>query len=325
MPQTRRRQLMAEKVRVSNRKQLIIGVSVFVLLSVFLAELDAFEAMYYFSRDHEDWELDELILFFFAALITTAFSFAFSTWRYNKVLKEEIEYRVKLEQELAQAQKMQSLGTLAGGVAHSTNNFLQPIQTLSRLTKKQLPEDSPLQGVMDKILLAAESARDVLDQLLRFSHSENRETPGCDLQHELSKHQMLYRSALSEPDRLDFQLTDQPCRVGLTVSQASDIVLALITNAEDSYQEAGGQIKVQLSLDHQQIRLQVIDQGRGMDDELQKRIFDPFFTSKGVGEGTGLGLSIVHGLVDQQGGSIALESAPGKGSCFTVTLPALQD
>ncbi|MBB1486639.1 sensor histidine kinase [Oceanospirillum sediminis] len=325
MPDKRRQKLMKEKVHLSNRRQVIIAVSCFLLLSLTLAELEAFEVVYYFSRTHEDWELDELILGALAALITTAFTFAYSTWRYNRVLNEEIEYRVKLEQELAQAQKMQSLATLAGGVAHSTNNYLQPILTLSRLTKKQLPEDSPVQGIMDKILLAAENAREVLAQLLRFSHSDNREMSHCDLLHELSKHQLLYRSVLSEPDLLVFELTDQPCRVGLSTSEVSDILLALITNAEDSYPQQMGEITVTLSADRDRVILQVTDQGCGMDLALQARIFDPFFTSKDVGQGTGLGLSIVHGLVEQQGGSIEVESAPDQGSCFTVILPSVPD
>lgn len=323
MPETRKRQLMAEKVRISNRRQVIAAGAVFVLLSIVLAETDAFEAVYYFSRAHEDWELDEWIMGGLAALITTALTFAYSTWRYNRVLKDEIEYRVKLEQELAQAQKMQSLGTLAGGVAHSTNNYLQPILTLSRLTKKQLPEDSPVQSIMDKILLAAENSREVLDQLLRFSHNGNRDTRRCDLLHELSKHQLLYRSAVSEPQCLSFNLTDQPCWVGLSISQVSDILLALITNAEDSYPEQTGDITVTLSADRDSVILQVADQGCGMDQALQQRIFDPFFTNKAVGAGTGLGLSIVHGLVEQHGGRIEVVSAPGQGSCFSVILPAV--
>ncbi len=321
MPQARKRQLMKEKVRLSNRKQVITGVTCFILFSAVLLNTDAFELFYDFSREHEDWELDEIILVLFSALVTSSLTFAYSTWHYNRTLKEEIDYRVKLEMELAHAQKLQSLGTLAGGIAHSTNNYLQPIQTLSRLSKKQLPEESPLQSVLDKILQASEHAQEVLDQLLRFSHQGNRENPVCDLQQELSQHQLLYQSAVSHAEQLTFKLTDQSCPVALSNSQCADILLALITNAEDSYDGVGGPIEVQLEQQQNMVQLSISDQGCGMDNTLQQRIFEPFYTSKTVGQGTGLGLSIVHGLIQQPGGSIEVKSEPGKGSRFIVHLP----
>ena len=234
-----------------------------------------------------------------------------------------MKWRDFAEQQIkkAQAQKLQSLGTLAGGIAHSTNNYLQPIQTLSRLSKKQLPEDSPLQNVLDKILQASEHAQEVLGQLLRFSHQNNRENPVCDLQQELSQHQLLYQSAVSHAEQLTFKLTDQPCPVTLSNSQCADILLALITNAEDSYDGVGGPIEVQLEQQQNMVQLSISDQGCGMDNTLQQRIFEPFYTSKAVGQGTGLGLSIVHGLIQQPGGSIEVKSELGKGSQFIVFLP----
>lgn len=321
MPRARRRQLMEEKVRLSNRRQVVTGLICFVIFTTALVSIDAFDLFYDFSRDHEDWDLDEIVVGLFAALVTSSLTFAYSTWRYNRILKEEIEYRVKLEIELANAQKMQSLGTLAGGIAHSTNNYLQPIQTLSRLSKKQLPEDSPLQAVLDKILQASVHAQEVLGQLLRFSHQDKRENTVSDLQQELQEHQLLYRSSISYGDQLNFTITEQTCPINLSPSQSADILLALITNAEDSYEGKGGPIDVDLKRLHDGVQLSIQDQGCGMDETLQQRIFEPFYTSKAVGQGTGLGLSVVHGLIQQAGGSITVESVSGKGSRFIILFP----
>ncbi|MAC46623.1 MAG: hypothetical protein CMI12_07195 [Oceanospirillum sp.] len=320
-----RRLQIQRKLHSSNRKQLIFGLLSFIVFTVILIKAEGFEAFYEYSRSHEDWDLDEWILGLFSALFIGSLTFAYSTWRYNRILNEEIEYQAKLEQELAHAQKMQSLGTLAGGIAHSTNNHLQPIQTLSRLSKKQLPEDHALQPVLDKILLASEHAQEVLNQLLRFSHQDNREKPICDLSHEIRHHETLYRSVLTHPDQLSFDITDKACTTGLTTSQSADIILALITNAEDSYLGQAGPIQVILQQSPQQITLSVCDQGCGMDRTQQQRIFEPFYTSKAVGQGTGLGLSIVHGLVQQAGGTITVQSEQGKGSHFVVKLPLIQE
>lgn len=316
-----RQHQLEQKLRASNRRQLLIGLISFIVSTAILVSYDSFDLFYDYSRSHEDWDLDEWILGLFAALVTTAITFGISTWRYNNILKQEIEYQVKLEQELAQAQKMQSLGTLAGGIAHSTNNHLQPIQTLSRLSKKQLPDDHALQPVLDKILLASEHAQEVLGQLLRFSHQENREKRLCDLRHELEQNATLYHSAITYADQLKLELTDKPCPVALTTSESADIILALITNAEDSYDNKNGPIYVHLKRLENQVELTVTDQGCGMDQALQQRIFEPFYTNKAVGKGTGLGLSVVHGLVQQVGGSVSVISKPEQGSQFTILLP----
>lgn len=322
MPQKAQRQhLLEHKLRTSNRRQFVIGLISFITFTFILVSFDSFDLFYDYSRSHEDWDLDEWILGLFAAIIVTAITFGISTWRYNTILKEEIEYQLKLEQELAQAQKMQSLGTLAGGIAHSTNNHLQPIQTLSRLSKKQLPDDHPLQQVMDKILLASEHAEEVLGQLLSFSHQDNREKRICDLRDELEQNAILYRSATTYPEQLKLDTGNEPCPVALTPSESADILLALITNAEDSYENQNGPISVRLKRLQNAVELTITDQGCGMDDHLQQRIFEPFYTNKAVGKGTGLGLSVVHGLVIQAGGSISVASQPEQGSQFSIKLP----
>ncbi|OPX54622.1 Signal transduction histidine kinase [Oceanospirillum multiglobuliferum] len=307
---------------LSNRKQFIIAVGVFIFLSVVLIEIETFETVYEFSRTHEDWELDELIMAALSALITSAFTFAFNAYYQAQALKKEMTYRLKLERELAHAQKIQSLGTLAGGVAHSANNYLQPIMTLSRLAQKQLPSDSPLQPFMEKILLAANNAHNVLGELLRFSRQEPlAETEVYDLQKELDQHQLLYRAALSMQSKLSFDLTDQPCPVALSSSQIADITLALITNAEDSYNSQGGVIQVRLEQKGKMALLSVTDQGSGIAAHQIERLFEPFYTTKAVGEGTGLGLSIVHGLVQGVGGHVEVSSELDKGTTFSLHIP----
>lgn len=307
---------------LSHRKQLMIAIIIFILLSVILIEMEAFEVAHELSRSHEDWELDELLMAALSALITSAFTFAFNAYYQAQALKKEMAYRLKLERELAHAQKIQSLGTLAGGVAHSANNYLQPIMTLSRLAQKQLPTDSPLQAFMDKILLAANNAHSVLDELLRFSRHESQ-TEGViqDLQQELEQHQLLYRSALSGQSQLEFELTTEPCPVALSASQIADIVLALVTNAEYSYDHQGGTIQVKLQQEGQTAVLRVKDQGCGIAQHQIERLFEPFYTTKAVGEGTGLGLSIVHGFVKGVGGEIKVTSELNKGTTFHLYLP----
>lgn len=324
MPHNAKRQNRLEtRLKASNRRQIVIGLICFFVFTAILIRFDSFDLFYDYSRSHEDWELDEWIMGLIAALFTSAITFGVSTLRYNRILKQEMGYQIKLEQELAHAQKMQSLGTLAGGIAHSTNNHLQPIQTLSRLSKKQLPEDHPLQNVLDKILLSSEHAQQIIGQLLRFSHQDNREQDHCELNQTLSDNLPLFSAAIRFPAQLSLTLADQSCTVALSPSQIADIILALITNAEDSYEDQQGPIQVCLEPATHAVNLIVTDQGIGIDAEQQKRIFEPFYTSKVVGQGTGLGLAVVHGLIHQCGGHIEVQSSPGKGTRFILTLPLI--
>jgi signal transduction histidine kinase len=269
-----------------------------------------------------------MILIPLVGRILTAFGFvAMTAERYN-------EQRRQLETKFFQSQKMEALGTLAGGIAHDLNNVLVPILALAKTTAKRLSEGSRERTNLDTILLASERARDLVHQILTFSRREASTHQALDL-------------ALVTQDALELLRASVPstikveARIGAVQfvqgdrSKLHQVVINLVTNAAQAIGNRNGTIIVEVAKvpverllhDSQcaagcRLRLTVSDTGCGMDQPTAARIFDPFFTTRPVGAGTGLGLSIVHGIVEQHGGRIAVESKLGQGTRFDIYLPA---
>lgn len=250
----------------------------------------------------------------------------------------DITERKQIEEQLREAQKLESVGRLAAGVAHDFNNLLTPIMGYSDLLRYQLRGLPDLRGMVEEIARAAERARDLVRQLLAFSRKQLLDLRNVDLRQVVSGVEKLLRRALREDIQVAIAASPEPCQVRADVGQLEQVIMNLAVNAQDAMPN-GGSLRIRtevVDLDapfcarHAELRpgrhalLSVADSGHGMDAEVRSHVFEPFFTTKEVGKGTGLGLATVHGIVKQHGGAIVLESAPGRGATFDVYLPVVE-
>jgi PAS domain S-box-containing protein len=236
-----------------------------------------------------------------------------------------------LERQLQHAQKLEALGTLAGGIAHDLNNTLVPVLGLAKLTMKRLPEASRERANLATILQAGERARDLVRQILAFSRKDAPHRQPVDLAALARDSLKMLAASLPATIRVEQIIEDAPL-VLADPSQIHQVLINLVVNAAQAIGDGMGRITVRLgpaaaaaseTSGDVAVRLSVSDTGGGMDQSTLARIFEPFFTTKPVGEGTGLGLSVVHGIVAQHGGRVAAESRLGFGTRFDVDLPAL--
>ncbi len=250
------------------------------------------------------------------------------------ILKDITEHK-RLESQLQQAQKMEAIGTLAGGVAHDFNNILTVIIGFSSLLKMQLEHDSQKKAFVDQILTSSEKAASLTRSLLAFSRKQRIVLKPLDIDETIGNVAKMLKRLLTE----DIELTITPSGEALTVmadpTQIDQILINLATNARDAM-PAGGTLGIKtegttLGDDFitaegygkhgDYVLISVTDTGHGMDRETARHIFEPFFTTKEVGKGTGLGLATVYGIVKQHEGYITVSSEPGQGTTFTVYLP----
>jgi signal transduction histidine kinase len=239
----------------------------------------------------------------------------------------------ELEGQLLHSQKLEALGTLAGGVAHELNNTLVPILALSKLALDDLPQDSPVRGDMKTIIQASERARDLVKQILAFARKQDLVEQPVDLAMVAREALRMLRASLPATVQIVEQISDIPPVFGDPVG-LHQVIVNLVTNAAQAIGAVIGRITVsiwaagesqaspQLGAIQPIIYLSVADTGNGIPAATLGRIFEPFFTTKDVGEGTGLGLSVVHGIITSHGGKIAVHSEPGEGAEFTISLPA---
>jgi signal transduction histidine kinase len=243
--------------------------------------------------------------------------------------------RSELERQLQHAQKLESLGMLAGGVAHDLNNTLVPVLALGKVVRNGLLDGSRARRNMDTIVHAGERARDLVGQILAFTRKEKAETQVFDLRNVAAEAISLLRASVPPMIRIDEAIAEIPLMAGYP-GRLHQVIVNLVVNASQAIGDGAGTIGIALDavpgdLIGQDannsaaptIRLSVRDSGRGMDEATIKRIFEPFFTTKKQGEGTGLGLSVVQGIIAEHGGTITAESRVGHGTCFNVLLPAL--
>ncbi|MFO7949208.1 MAG: ATP-binding protein [Candidatus Fermentibacteraceae bacterium] len=254
--------------------------------------------------------------------------------RANRMLLEEIRRHRssetqcrELESQLRQAQKLESIGRLAGGVAHDFNNLLSPIIAYSDLLLADAEEGSEAWKSLQRIRSAGQQAARMTRQLLAFSRSQVLDRKPARLQVVLDEIAPMLERMIGERYRLEMDVAEGLPAAMVDKSMIGQVVLNLVINARDAMPD-GGRILIRLRADGEseegkpRLALSVIDQGTGMDEETADRIFEPFFTTKESGKGTGLGLAMVHGIVKQHEGDIELHTKPGRGSTFTVFLPA---
>jgi two-component system cell cycle sensor histidine kinase/response regulator CckA len=251
------------------------------------------------------------------------------------VALRDVTERRRLEEQLRQAQKMEAVGQLAGGVAHDFNNLLTAIITCARMVQEELAPNHPAQADVSEILASGDRAAQLTRQLLAFARRQRLAPRPMDLRESVGGMERMLRRILGESVELTVQLAADPVIVHADPSQLEMVVLNLAVNARDAMPH-GGHLTISVEvvdsagvtpLDGDALpdgplgRITVRDTGAGMDGVTQERIFEPFFTTKPSGKGTGLGLATVYGIVKQSGGAIRLRSAPGEGTEFRVFFP----
>ncbi|MBU0639301.1 MAG: PAS domain S-box protein [Planctomycetes bacterium] len=253
------------------------------------------------------------------------------------------EERSNLEGQLRQAQKMEAIGRLAGGVAHDFNNVLTAILGHAELVlvalKQRLPADDPLIAALRQIDRATQRGAALTRQLLAFSRRQITRPEVLDPNRAVANMQIMLQRLVGEDIRLEFELAADCGHIRIDAGQLEQVVMNLVLNARDAV-SPGGQIHVETrraasddyrnvahveALAEAHVLLSVRDNGCGMDAATLERIFEPFFTTKLEGEGTGLGLATVYGIVEQAGGAVNVRSEAGQGSTFEVFLPLVSE
>lgn len=245
------------------------------------------------------------------------------------------EERERLEQQLIQAQKMESIGRLAGGVAHDFNNLLTAIIGYSQLMLSQIREDAPFRRELEEIMKAGQRAGALTSQLLAFSRQQKLERKVINLNDTIDNVINMLSRIIGEDVEVVVESGASLAPIYADPTQIEQVLLNLSVNARDAM-PGGGKLTIrtadiamddELCLHTNWARpgkyslLEVTDTGHGMDQETIHKIFDPFFTTKSVGKGTGLGLSVVYGIINQHDGLINVRSAPGGGTSFEIYFP----
>ena len=249
----------------------------------------------------------------------------------------DITERQQMTARLGESQRLEAIGTLAGGVAHDFNNMLAAILVNLGLAAQDIPAGSAAIGRLQLAHRAAERARSLVRQILTFSRRAPKMQQVQLLQPLVDEAIALLRSTLPPTVQVAVRPAPMPLWACVDGAQFQQMVVNLCTNAWQALPDERGRVRVSLmhvKLARQQatalqleagdfVRLQVADNGLGMDDVVRTHIFEPFFTTKPVGQGTGLGLAVVHGVVTESGGAIQVRSRPGRGTSISIYLPRM--
>jgi signal transduction histidine kinase/ActR/RegA family two-component response regulator len=254
-------------------------------------------------------------------------------------LEEEIAERKQIKEDLRQAHKMEAIGTLAGGIAHDFNNLLAAIIGYTDLAKEDIPDHSPAKSSLEQVEHAGHRAKDIVKQILAFSRKQPEELVILDVQDIVNQTIKLLRASI--PATIDIQTIISPdCGSILgNPGKINQIIINLCTNGAQAMDDNGGVLT--LELEHIErgsglipddlelmpggyVALSVSDTGGGIEEHLLERIFDPYFTTKEVGQGSGMGLAVVHGLVKSHNGVIRVKSKVNQGTTFTIYFPSLE-
>ncbi len=253
---------------------------------------------------------------------------------------QDITNRKEAEEKLRQAQKMEAIGTLAGGIAHDFNNILSAILGYSELIRERLPDDSSLKTDIEEVLKAGGRARELIKQILTFSHKSEQQRRPVYLQTITKEALKLLRASIPATIEIVHQIDPDVGMILADPVQVHQIIVNLCANAAQAMEETGGVLSVELAKAYigpdddmtlvlglspgSYARLTVRDTGCGIDPAVMKRIFEPYFTTKETGKGSGLGLAVVHGIVKSYEGAVDVQSDPGDGTAFDVYFPIIE-
>jgi PAS domain S-box-containing protein len=255
--------------------------------------------------------------------IVTLLSCVTDGGRYSGIIKDMTE-RTRLMEQITRAQKMESIGTLASGVAHDFNNILGIILPNAELIKMRTAPDSPAVRFADIIINASKRAAQLTRQLLSLSRKDPLMWRVVSMNEAIRTTGKLLGETLNRNIRLEFDLAHESTNIKADETQVEQVLLNLAINARDAMPE-GGVLKFTTRVEGDHVVAKVADSGTGIDRETLPKIFDPFFTTKDKSKGTGLGLSVVYGIVKQIGGTIDVKSEVGTGTEFRLTFPASQE
>ena len=260
----------------------------------------------------------------------------------NETLEQRVAERAKeltnMKDQLCHAQKLDSLGRLAGGVAHDFNNILMAIMGYASLAESELADDGPVRGYIEKILESSNKAKNVTQSLLAFSRKQPLQMEPVNLNDIISHIERLIVRSAGENIRCKLLLSDKAVQVTADRDKIEQVLLNLANNAVDAM-PSGGNFTIRTDVvvwDTEYAKshglnkggthgvITVSDTGIGMNDEIMGKIFEPFFTTKERGKGTGLGLPIAYGIIKQHDGLITVDSMPGKGTTFNIYLPTTE-
>ena len=249
---------------------------------------------------------------------------------------KQMEEKRKLENQVQNTQRLEALGTLAGGIAHDFNNILTSMHANASIIEKSIPQKKAAKENMRELITAIRRASELVEQILTFSGKVKTNETCVNISREIKESIKLYKAVLPRNIRVESHLSPEPLQMTANPTQIRQIIMNLYTNACQAMQQEGGTLTISTRMVKREddtvlnlksgcyCQISVKDTGHGMNKETQKRIFEPFFSTRPKGEGTGMGLSVVHGIVKTYGGAIEVESVPGKGSRFDVYLPLVQ-
>jgi signal transduction histidine kinase/ActR/RegA family two-component response regulator/HAMP domain-containing protein len=244
-----------------------------------------------------------------------------------------------MERQLHQARKMEAIGVLAGGIAHDFNNILGIILGNTELAIKDIPKWSPSAHNLEEIRTASLRARDVIRQLLSFSRKTELQKRPVSIISMIKESLTLMRASIPANITIEQDISEDSGAIVADPTQIHQVIINLCTNAAHAMEGDGGILHISAARIHingsnidlypdvepgPYLQLVVKDTGSGMPPDIKQRIFDPYFTTREVGKGSGMGLAVVHGIVQNHGGAIAIDSEPGQGSTFAILFPAAE-
>jgi PAS domain S-box-containing protein len=246
--------------------------------------------------------------------------------------------RQRLETQLHQMQKMEALGTLAGGIAHEFNNILMAILGYTQLATSQVPPASAVSQYLQEVHTAGQRAKELVQQILTFSRPHDHSREPIELSGVIQDALKFLRASLPTTIEMRQHIALETGTVLANANQMHQVLMNLCANAAYAMRETGGILKIGVDAveidatveasppalhSGSYVRMRVRDTGAGIPVDVVDRVFEPFFTTKGIGEGTGMGLAIVHGIVTSHGGAITVQSTLGEGTTFTLYLPQM--